>query len=68
MIQVPGDTNPEKVKIGIKHLFPKVLAEHGLDDGQLRIEEDAMRVAAEKYTREAGVRGLTRRLARPCRG
>ena len=67
MIQVSGYTNPEKVKIGIKHLFPKVLAEHGLDDGQLRIEEDAMRVAAEKYTREAGVRGLTRLLAKIAR-
>lgn len=64
VIQVSGYTNPEKLRIGIKHLFPKVLEEHGLDDSRLRIDEDAMKVVIEKYTREAGVRGLTQLLAK----
>lgn len=67
MIQVSGYTNPEKVTIGMKHLFPKVLDEHGLTNDQLQIEEAAMQVVAEKYTREAGVRGLTKLLAKIAR-
>ncbi|TFH05262.1 MAG: endopeptidase La, partial [Spirochaetales bacterium] len=67
MIQVSGYTNPEKVTIGMKHLFPKVLEEHGLGDDQLQIQREAMHMVVEKYTREAGVRGLTRHLAKIAR-
>ncbi len=64
VINVSGYTNPEKTRIGMKHLFPKVLEEHGLDESRLQIDEDAMRLVIERYTREAGVRGLTRLLAK----
>ena len=67
VIQISGYTNPEKVKIGSRHLFGKVLEEHGLDDEKLRIDEEAIKGVIENYTREAGVRGLTKQLAKIAR-
>ena len=62
VIQVSGYTNPEKVKIGMTHLFPKVLEEHGLDGERLTIDEAAMGMVVEKYTREAADRRIHIRL------
>ena len=67
IIEVNGYTNHEKLKIAADHLVPKVLEEHGLTSDQLAIGEDTLKVIIDKYTREAGVRGLSKQLAKIAR-
>ncbi|XP_071088877.1 lon protease homolog 2, peroxisomal-like [Haliotis cracherodii] len=67
LIQIPGYTQEEKVNIGVRHLMPKQLKEHGLGAEQIQIPEDSIKVLVSKYTREAGVRTLERRIAAICR-
>ena len=67
VLELPGYTEPEKVEIAKRFLIPRQLEEHGLSDGQLRIEEDALRKVIRNYTREAGVRNLEREIAAICR-
>ncbi|XP_046360364.2 lon protease homolog 2, peroxisomal-like [Haliotis rufescens] len=67
LIQIPGYTQEEKVNIGVRHLMPKQLKEHGLSVEQIQIPEDSIKVLVSKYTREAGVRTLERRIAAICR-
>ena len=62
VIYIAGYTNNEKVIIGKKHLFPKSLDEHGLDESHLGIEDNAIAQIIEKYTREAGVRSLKKQM------
>ncbi len=68
IIEVNGYTNHEKLRIAADHLVPKVLEEHGLDGERLEIGEETLKVIIDKYTREAGVRGLAKQLARISRG
>ena len=58
MIEISGYTKNEKFAIAKDHLIPEVLQEHGLDADKLRIEDEALKLIIEKYTREAGVRWL----------
>lgn len=67
MIEISGYTKNEKFAIGKDHLLPKTLDEHGLDAEKLTIEDEALRVIIEKYTREAGVRWLQKQLAKIAR-
>lgn len=67
MIEISGYTKNEKLAIARDHLISYILEEHGLDADKLRIEDDALKVIIEKYTREAGVRGLKKQLARTAR-
>ncbi|KAH3772744.1 lon protease homolog 2, peroxisomal-like [Dreissena polymorpha] len=67
IIQVPGYTQEEKVNIAVQHLLPKQLREHGLTVEQLQIPEDSIKSIISRYTREAGVRSLERKLAAICR-
>jgi ATP-dependent Lon protease len=67
VIQISSYTNLEKFSIGKEHLLEQVLEEHGLDSSQLLIEDDVIRGIIEKYTREAGVRGLKKQLAKVAR-
>ncbi len=67
IIDLPGYMLEEKVNIGMRHLLPKVLTEHGLAPEQLRIPQPMMRHIVTGYTREAGVRTLERQLATICR-
>ena len=67
IIDLPGYMLEEKVNIGLRHLLPKVLAEHGLSPEQLKIPQTVMQQIATGYTREAGVRSLERQLATICR-
>jgi len=62
IIRIPGYTFNEKKQIAIKHLIPKKQAETGLNKFQLDFEEDAVELVIEKYTREAGVRNLERKI------
>jgi ATP-dependent Lon protease len=67
VIEIPGYMLDEKVNIGMRHLLPKVLNEHGLTPQQLRISQTVMQHIVTDYTREAGVRTLERQLATICR-
>ena len=66
-IEISGYTKNEKFAIAKDHLLPKTLEEHGLDADKLRIEDEALKVIIEKYTREAGVRWLKKQLAKTAR-
>jgi ATP-dependent Lon protease len=61
-IEISGYTKNEKFAIAKDHLLPKTLGEHGLDADKLIIEDEALKVIIEKYTREAGVRWLKKQL------
>jgi ATP-dependent Lon protease len=67
MIEISGYTKNEKLSIAKDHLLPYTLEEHGLDAGKLVIEDEALKIIIDKYTREAGVRGLKKQLARTAR-
>ncbi len=67
LIEISGYTQNEKFAIAKDHLIPKVLKEHGLDAEKLQIEDEALMTIVERYTREAGVRALTKQLARIAR-
>src|SRR5689334_12771644 len=67
IVQLPGYTEEEKIAIGRSYVMPKVLGEHGLGKNQVQVPEPSMRFIINRYTREAGVRGLERQLAAVCR-
>jgi ATP-dependent Lon protease len=67
VIRIPGYTEDEKVNIAERYLKPKQMRNNGLQQGELTIEEDAIRDLIRYYTREAGVRGLEREIAKVCR-
>ncbi len=67
VLELPGYTEPEKVKIAQQFLVPRQLEEHGLEKFNLKIEESALRGIILNYTREAGVRNLEREIASVCR-
>jgi ATP-dependent Lon protease len=67
VIQLTGYTEDEKLQIAKRYLVPKQLEAHGLDPAKVEITDAALRMVAREYTREAGVRGLERRIADLCR-
>ena len=67
VIRIPGYTEDEKVAIAEKYLVPKQSKANGLKANELDIEQDALRDIIRFYTREAGVRGLERDIAKICR-
>ena len=67
LIEISGYTKNEKFAIAKDHLIPEVLKEHGLDTEKLRVDDEALKVIIEKYTREAGVRWLKKQLAKIAR-
>jgi len=67
VIQLSGYTEEEKLGIAERYLVPRQISEHGLAPGQIEIGEDVLRLLAREYTREAGVRGLERRIGDLCR-
>lgn len=62
-IEIGSYTSHEKFIIAKRHLMGEVLEEHGLTKDQLQIDDSAIKTIIEKYTREAGVRGLKRQLS-----
>ena len=67
LVQLDGYTEDEKVAIGRDHLLPRQLQKSGLTADEVTIEDDALRLVAAEYTREAGVRSLERAIARVLR-
>ncbi len=64
MINVSGYTIEEKVEIASRHLLPKQLKEHGLDNKALTIGKKQFEKIVDGYTRESGVRTLDKKLAK----
>src|SRR3546814_14983549 len=67
VIRLSGYTEDEKVHIAFDHLLPKLMKNNGVKDGELAIEESAIRDIVRYYTREAGVRALEREISKICR-
>jgi ATP-dependent Lon protease len=67
IINVSGYTIEEKVVIGKQHLLPKLLKEHGLDKKAIRLANPVLERIVEGYTRESGVRGLDKQIAKVTR-
>ncbi len=67
VIRIPGYTEDEKLNIATKYLIPKQIKENGLKDKEISISESAVREIIQRYTREAGVRGLEREISKICR-
>ena len=67
IIRLSGYTEDEKREIARAHLIPRQMAEHGLKDKELVIEEEALIGVIRNYTREAGVRNLEREIAKIAR-
>lgn len=62
VIRLSGYITSEKLQIARNHLWPKLLERAGLKRGRLQISDAALRHIIEGYAREAGVRGLEKRL------
>jgi len=67
VIRIPGYTEDEKVNIAQRYLVPKQMKNNGLEEDELEIGEEPIRDLIRYYTREAGVRGLEREIAKICR-
>jgi ATP-dependent Lon protease len=67
IIEITGYTVEEKVEIAKRHLLPKQIEMHGLQKGQVRVAKKAMEYMVEHYTRESGVRGLEKTIAKVVR-
>jgi ATP-dependent Lon protease len=67
VLYIPGYTEIEKLEIAKKYLLPKQKKDHGLQDGQLKVEEETLMKLIREYTREAGVRNLEQQVASLCR-
>jgi ATP-dependent Lon protease len=67
VIRLPGYTEDEKLNIAERYLVPKQRSNNGLKDNELAVESGAILDLIRHYTREAGVRGLEREIAKICR-
>ncbi|QBM17390.1 Lon protease [Marinobacter sp. JH2] len=67
IIRIPGYTEDEKVNIALRYLVPKQIVANGLRKNELEMPEETLRDLIRYYTREAGVRGLEREIAKICR-
>lgn len=67
LIEVNSYTENEKLHIAMEHLLGKQIKKNGLKKSQLAISEEALSAMIRGYTREAGVRGLERKIGEICR-
>jgi ATP-dependent Lon protease len=67
VVEIDGYALEEKVQIALSHIVPRKLEEHGLDPQQITLSDEALNTLITRYTREAGVRQLSREITRICR-
>ncbi len=67
VIRIPGYTEAEKVSIARRYLLPKQIKLNGLGDKEILVPDERLSDIVRHYTREAGVRGLEREIAKLCR-
>jgi len=68
IINVTGYTVEEKIQIARRHLLPKQIEEHGLTKNDIKLHKKELQAIVEGYTRESGVRGLEKQIAKVVRG
>ena len=64
IIRIPGYIEDEKINIAEKYLLPKQMKRNGLKDEEIKLNKNVILSLIRYYTREAGVRGLERQIAR----
>jgi ATP-dependent Lon protease len=67
VLEIPGYTEEEKLRIARDHLVAKQVANHGLTPEQVTFSDEALSAIVRGYTREAGVRNLEREIGALCR-
>ena len=67
LIEFPGYIEEEKLEIARRFLMPRQIDENGLEEGELKITDQAVQRIIREYTYEAGVRNLEREIGRVCR-
>ncbi|MEQ9209198.1 MAG: endopeptidase La, partial [Pseudomonadales bacterium] len=67
VIRLPGYTEDEKIAIAERYLLPRQAKANGLRKDEIKVETDALRGIIQHYTKEAGVRGFDREIAKLCR-
>jgi ATP-dependent Lon protease len=67
VIRIPGYTEDEKVNIAKRYLLPKQIKLNGLKEKEIHVSDECLKDIIRHYTREAGVRGLEREIAKLCR-
>ena len=68
VIELPGYTLDEKIKIAERYLIPRQTAANGITDEQISFTKAAIDLIISGYTREAGLRNLEREIGTICRG
>ena len=63
IIEISGYTSEEKLNIAKQHLIPRKLKEHNVTEDQIKIQDSAISLLIENYTRESGVRSLERKIS-----
>ncbi len=63
VLRLPGYTEREKVEIAKRHLVPKQVKSHGLEDRNISFTDEALSELIRRYTREAGVRSMEREVS-----
>ena len=64
IIRIPGYIEDEKINIADKYLLPKQMKRNGLEDKEISLNKNVLLSLIRFYTREAGVRGLERQIAK----
>ena len=67
IIEVNGYTLEEKIEIAKRHLLPKQIGEHGIAKKDINVGKPVLETIVDEYTRESGVRGLDKRIAKVVR-
>jgi ATP-dependent Lon protease len=67
VISLSGYTEEEKLQIAKRYIVPRQLKDNGLDEEDLTISDEALKIIIGKYTREAGLRNLEREIGSVCR-
>jgi ATP-dependent Lon protease len=67
IIQLPGYTQEEKVRIAKKYLIKKQILENGIQDKHIEWTDEGTQLLIDGYTREAGLRNLERLVGSVCR-
>ncbi|MDE0966838.1 MAG: endopeptidase La [Flavobacteriaceae bacterium] len=67
IINVSGYTTEDKVQIGKKFLLPKQQSEHGVKSSEIKLSKNVIEKIVDGYTRESGVRGLEKQIAKVVR-
>jgi ATP-dependent Lon protease len=67
VIELPGYTDQEKLKIAKRYLVPRQIRENGMEEKEIKFSDDAILDVINHYTKEAGVRNLERGIGSICR-